>query len=176
MSRENSSLPGVQDGLRRRSVHFHLCAHFLYSRSKRVNLLLLAGNRRTLRLCFLLLFDKGPMLFEELVAQHRVHGFIAHCVNLAFGITNHEIVVHFLDLFSHQAKLPTSIGINLLLVAEGDRFESENRLASLFHRLDFGLKVLRRGYHAELAAAVYKNCCLGDRSSTNTCNKCSRLE
>jgi hypothetical protein len=65
----------VQDRLRRRFPHFKLGAHFLETRSESFNLLLLLGYGR------LLLLDL-PVLFEELVEQHRVDRVVAHGMTL----------------------------------------------------------------------------------------------
>src|SRR5204863_8689470 len=51
----------------------------------------------------------------------------------------------------------SAIGINVFLVAEGDRFERKDRFARLVHRLDLGLETRRRSGGAELAFGVYEN-------------------
>jgi hypothetical protein len=64
----------IHDRLRRTAAHLDLRAYLLQTRSKRLNLLLLARDRRFL---FLVLV----VFFEELAEQHRVHRFVAHRVS-----------------------------------------------------------------------------------------------
>ena len=53
-----------------------MVAHFLDSRSKSFNLLLLLRDRRLEGGDCALLFCDVPVLFQELVEQHRVHRFV----------------------------------------------------------------------------------------------------
>jgi hypothetical protein len=53
--------------------------------------------------------------------------------------------------------LRDTIGVDLLLVAEGDRFERENRFAHVVHRFDLVLETLRGGRHAKLTVGIYNN-------------------
>ena len=90
------------------------------------------------------------MFFEELVQQHRVHRFVAHAVNLAFCIASHQIGVHLFHFLGNKAKPRGTLGINLVLVAEGDWFKAEERLACLVHRLNLLLEATRGGKRADL--------------------------
>jgi hypothetical protein len=56
-----------------------LSAHFLQTRSKRLDLLLVLYSIRFKFLDF-------AMLFEEFIEQHCVHGFISHCVRFSFFV------------------------------------------------------------------------------------------
>src|SRR5260370_22429507 len=97
------------------------------------------------------------MLFEKLVEQHRVHRFVANRVNLPGGIENYQVRIHLFYLLSYQAELRDALGVKLVLVAEGHRFERENRFARLVHRLDRFLEPGRGWCRAKLAAAIYDN-------------------
>jgi len=57
----------VQNRLRCGFAHFDVCAHFLQTRSKRFNLLLLARNDRFQFLEVVLFHDERFVLFEELI-------------------------------------------------------------------------------------------------------------
>src|SRR5207244_12427073 len=98
--------------------HFKLSAHFLNLRgllseagSQRLNLAFLQGD------CGLLFFSRalqilhGLMLFEELVEQHRVYRFVAHCVWLAIAIGDDQIRIHFRDLLGHQSELRCAVSV-----------------------------------------------------------------
>ena len=100
----------AHDDLRRRMVRLDLRAHFLQSRSKGVNLLLLTCNSRLE--VFALLFDFA-VLFEKLVEQHRIHRFVANGVNLAALITPSG----FAEIVSDG--LPLLHGVRLLLIVQG---------------------------------------------------------
>ena len=94
------------------------------------------------------------MLFEELVEQHRVHRFVAHGVRLALLVASHQIGVHLFHLLGHEAELRDAVGVKLVLVAEGDRFEREDRFARLVHRLDRVLETRRGDDRAELTVGI----------------------
>ncbi len=81
----------IQDRLRSRATHLDLRAHFLQSRSKRFNLLLLFCYDRSL-------FFHLAVLFEKFVEQHRVHRFIAHGVRLALVVPSHQIGIDLSDI------------------------------------------------------------------------------
>ena len=70
----------IDDRLRNRATHLDLRAHFLQSRSKRFNLLLLHVNLAT--------------CFEKLVKQHCVYLIVAHAVGLPIGIAHNQIGIH----------------------------------------------------------------------------------
>ena len=67
------------------------------------------------------------------------------------------------------------LGINLLLVAEGHRFEREDRFARLVHRLDLFLETLRGGFGAESTVLIHPNLHTSDCCITNTGDKRFRL-
>jgi hypothetical protein len=59
-----------------------LCAHFLQARSKPFHLLLqLCGSPLLFELS--LLFDKGVVLTEELIEQHRIHSVVSYAMNVS---------------------------------------------------------------------------------------------
>jgi predicted xylose isomerase-like sugar epimerase len=70
------------------------------------------------------------MFLEEFIKQHRVHRFVANGERLALLIASHLIGVHLFHLLSNEAELRDAIGVKLVLVAEGDRFERKD-----MHRL-----------------------------------------
>src|SRR5205807_3609466 len=91
------------------------------------------------------------------------------------GIASHQSGVHFFHLFSHETKLRSAFRVNLVLVAEADRFERENRFAYLVHGLDLVLETLRGGCHAKLTVGVHLNRCACNRGPTNASDKGSCL-
>src|SRR5436190_709670 len=95
------------------------------------------------------------VFFEELVEQHRVHRLVAHGVHLPLGVASHQSGVHFFYLLGHQTKLRDALRVKVVFVAEGHRFERENRFAHLVHRLDLVLETLRGNCRAEVTAAIY---------------------
>src|SRR5439155_14460574 len=80
--------------------------------------------------------------------------FVAHCVRLALGIASHEIGVDLFHLLGHQAELRDAIWVKLVLVAEGDRLERQNRFARLVHWFDCVLETLRGDYRAQVTIRV----------------------
>src|SRR5919106_438647 len=106
------------------------------------------------------------MLFEKLVEQHRVHRFVAHGVDFPLGVAHHQIGVDLFHILSHQAKLWAAHGINLLLVAEGDRFQREERFAGLLHWLNFLFKSPGRSSGAEPATWTNENGSSSNRGCT----------
>ena len=136
----------------------NLIADFSHSGGEFLNLLLLLCDRCVLSHNLLLLLRDGafqsrdcallfcdvPMLFEELVEQHRVHRFVAHCVGLALSSPSHQVGVYFFHFLGHQPKLRDALGIKFLLVAESDWFECEDRFARLIHRFDCVLEIAPR--------------------------------
>src|ERR1700730_5057300 len=146
----------VVDHLRRSLAHFKLCAHFLQTSSKRFNLLLLARDRRFL-LCsigfylgyYRLLFLHFAVRFEELVEQHRVDRLIANGNDFALLVARHQIRIYGGHVLGDKAKIRRARGINLLLVAEADRFKREKRFAGLTHRFDVVLVAPRGDLEAK---------------------------
>jgi len=49
------------------------------------------------------------MFFEELVEQHRVHRFVAHCVRFPIFIARHQVRVYLFHLFSPGRRGTNSI-------------------------------------------------------------------
>src|SRR6266446_1481602 len=116
------------------------------------------------------------MLLEELVEQHRVHRFIADCVTLAVLVASHQIRVNLFHFLSHEAELRNAIGVKLLLVMEGDRFEREDRFASLVHRFNRFLETSRRCGRAQMTAGINNHADASrHRDATNPSNICTRL-
>jgi hypothetical protein len=113
----------VLNRLRRGFAQFNLCTDFLdlplqISKGS-LEILILLDNHRFQFLNF-------AVLFEELIEQHRVYLIVAYAVGFAFLITKHQVRVDLFHVLGHKAKLGLSIRINLLLVMETDRFESED--------------------------------------------------
>src|SRR5437588_6716046 len=109
------ALRSAADYLRRGFARFKLSARFLQTCSKRCNLFLELFNRS-------LLLQKGFVLFEKFVEQHRVHSFIADCVRLALLVASHQIRVDLLHVLSHEAELRDASRVKVLLVAKRHRF------------------------------------------------------
>src|SRR5262249_1232660 len=85
---------------------------------------------------FLFLRLHLAVFFEELVEQHRVHRLIAYRVRLALVVASHQVWIHLFNLLGDQTELGNAIRIKLVVVAEGNRSEREDRFARLVHRLD----------------------------------------
>ncbi len=109
----------IVDHLPRRFAQFKLVADFLEPRSESFNLFLLPGYSR-----FLLL--ELPVLFKELVKQHRVYCLVADSVDFAFGIASYQIRIHFCDVLGHQAKLRDAVGIKRVFVAEENELRQQH--------------------------------------------------
>src|SRR5437773_11165604 len=120
----------IVDHVRRRPARFNLCALFLQARSKRFNSLLLARNAR-------LQFLDFAMLFEKLVEQHCVHRIVTNAIGLPLLVATHQLGINLFYFLCDQPKLWDALRINLLLVAEGDRLETENCFTRFVHRLEF---------------------------------------
>ena len=73
----------VVDHLRRGFGHFNLGAHFLDLRR-----LLFELRRQRINPFFL--FLHLAMLFEELVEQHRIHGFVTHGIDLPLIVASNN--------------------------------------------------------------------------------------
>src|SRR6267154_1743106 len=97
-------------------------------------------NPTILLLHLALLFDKGTMLFEKLVEQHRVHLVVAHAVRFSFLVAHHKVGIYLFYIFGYKAQLRGASWINLLLVSEGNRFERQEDFAGFVHRFNLFLK------------------------------------
>ena len=95
------------------------------------------------------------MLFEELIEQHRVHGFVAHRVRSACSVASDQIRIHFFHLLGHEAELGDGVRVEVVLVVERDRFQRKNCFTRLVHRLDRVLEALRRSDRPEVAIGIY---------------------
>ena len=104
----------------RRFAHFKLCAHFLQARSERCNLFLK-----------LLYF---PVLFEELVEQHRVYRLVSDRVNLSAFIADHQVRINLGDFLSDQTELGPVRFVSF--VVEGNGLKREEGFAGLVHRFN----------------------------------------
>ena len=80
------------------------------------------------------------MLFEELVKQHRVHLVVAHAVGFSVFVADHQVRIHFFYFLGYQSKLRNALGIERLLVTEGDWFQRKERFAGSFHWLNVVFK------------------------------------
>ena len=117
------------------------------------------------------------VLFEELVEQHRVHRFVAHGVRLALLVAGHQIGIHLFHVLSHEAELRDALGVKLVLVAEGHRFERENRFARFVHRFDLVLETRRGSDRAELTVGIDDySYASGNGGATNAGDKGARRE
>jgi len=94
------------------------------------------------------------VLFQELVEQHRVHRFVANRVRLSFVVASHQIGIYFFHVLSNEAELRDALEVKLVLVAEGHRFQCEDRFARFVHRLDRILETLRRDDRAQLTVSI----------------------
>src|SRR4029077_373371 len=97
------------------------------------------------------------MLLEKLVEQHSVYRLIPHGIRLAVAITSYQVGVHLFYLLGHEPELRDALGVDLLLVAEGDRLEREDRFACVVHRLDLILESRRGRGRTELAVSIHVN-------------------
>ena len=84
------------------------------------------------------------MLFDELVEQHCIHLIVVDTLWLPFRIARYQSWVHLGYFLGNQTKGGRLLGINLLLVAVGDRFESVKPFADVGHRFNVLLVTPRR--------------------------------
>jgi hypothetical protein len=91
-----------------------------------------------------LLLDRF-VLFEKFIEQHRVHLIIAHTVGFALLIPHHEVRIHPFHFLGHEAELRDPVGVKFLFIAEGNRFEREDRFARIVYWLDLVLKRVEEG-------------------------------
>src|SRR5206468_12283740 len=84
-----------------------------------------------------------------------VHRVVTNGIDFSFGITRYQGGVHLLHVLSYEAKLRSALGINLFFVAEGDRFQREDRFACLIHRLDCLLLASGGGLDPNLTVRIY---------------------
>src|SRR5262249_24063755 len=80
-------------------------------------------------------------------------------VRLAFGISHNQIAIDLFHLLSYQSKLPGALRIQLVFVAEGNRFECEDRFACRAHWFDLLFITLGGRCRAELTTRVDNNRC-----------------
>src|SRR5262249_31439775 len=73
---------------------------------------------------------------------HRVYRFVTHGERLASLVPSHQIGIYPFHLLSHKAKLCDALWVQLMLVAEGNRFERKDRFARFVHRFDLLLEPL----------------------------------
>ena len=97
------------------------------------------------------------MLFEKLVEQHRVDLLVAHSVELALRVADHQIGIDLFHILGHQPKLRDALRINLVFVAECDWLQRVERFAGLAHRPNLILEPRRRGACTQLAVCSDKN-------------------
>src|SRR6516165_6876400 len=97
------------------------------------------------------------MLFEEFVQQHRVDRLIANGNDCALLVARHQIRVHSGHILGDETKIRRARGIDLLLVAEADRFKREKRFAGLINGLDVLLVASRGDLEAKFTASAYSN-------------------
>ena len=77
------------------------------------------------------------MLFEKLVEQRCVHRIVTNAIGLPLLVATHQLGINCFYFLCDQPKLWDALRINLLLVAEGDRLETENCFTRFVHRLEF---------------------------------------
>jgi hypothetical protein len=94
------------------------------------------------------------MRLQELVEQHRIHGFITNRTRLALLVTSYWIGVFLFHFLSHEAELLDALRVKLVLVAEGSGMKSEDRFARLLYRLDRVFETLRRDDYAQTTIAI----------------------
>src|SRR5437899_2845512 len=98
------------------------------------------------------------MLFEKLIEQHCIHGFIANAVWFALLVPLDQCRVHLFHLFGNEAKLRDTFAVDFLLVTKGNWLQSKHRFASSTHRLDIFLKPSRGGGGAEMTTGINAHC------------------
>src|SRR5436190_979625 len=109
-----------------------------------------------LDLCCLLFQACGESLhFLPLVRDGRFKLSDAGLEAFALLRNHHFQFPQLAALLVHQPKLRDALRVKVVFVAEGHRFERENRFARLVHGLDLVLETLRGNYRAEVTAAIY---------------------
>src|SRR5437763_8467693 len=96
-------------------------------------------------------------------------------MRLAIGIPDHQIGTDFCHLLSHQTKLWSALGIDLLFVAECDWLQRKNDFAGLFHWLDLILETSRGRRHSKLTAGIDDHARARNHDPANSGNKGSCL-
>jgi hypothetical protein len=76
------------------------------------------------------------VLFKEFVEQHRIDLLVADRFGLPFNSASNQIRVHLGHFLDDEAKGNRLRRIILLLVAEADRLQLEERFAGFVHRFD----------------------------------------
>jgi len=97
------------------------------------------------------------VFFKELIEQHRIDRFITHRLRFSFFIAADQIGVDLCYLLGNQTKGDFVSGIDLLLVAECDGFQSEGCFADVVHRFDLLLVTTRRSARSEPAITLNVN-------------------
>src|SRR6266568_8279352 len=103
-------------------------------------------------LYFPLLLKKRLMFFEKLVEQHRVYRVVAHGVDLAVLVANHQVRVYLGYFLGDQAKLRCIFCVALVVKRHG--LERENRFAGAVHWFNVALEAPRGAHRADLASGV----------------------
>src|SRR5260370_34604944 len=81
--------------------------------------------------------------------------------------------IHRFYIRGYEAKLRDAIRVKLVLVAEGHRFERENRFARVVDRLDPVLETFARDDRAQATVSVYDYCyASSNRYPTDSGDKC----
>jgi len=96
-------------------------------------------------------FLNFSVLFQKLVEQHRVYRFVPDGENFALGIACDQIGTDLLHVISYETELRSSLGVDLFLITERDRFQRQNRFAHFVHWLDVVFESLRGNDRAKLA-------------------------
>jgi hypothetical protein len=113
--------------------------------------------------------------FKKLIEQHRVHLIVANKVGFSFLVARHQIGIYFFHIFGQEAALRSALGIDLFLVAEGHRFQRQDRFARLLHGLDRSFEPCRRSSDAELPISAYHHLEASHRDASNASDKCRIL-
>ncbi len=103
------------------------------------------------------LFLDFPVLFQKLVEEHGVHGFVAHRFRFATTVQGDKLWSDLGHFLGDEAKRERAARINLLLVTEPDRPEAEDRLAGLGHRPDLIFVAPRGGEGPDLVVGIDVN-------------------
>ena len=92
------------------------------------------------------------MLFKKLVKQHRIHGVVAHGIDLAFVVAHHQVRA---DLRYFLGDKPVLRRVRIVtLVVERHRVEAKDSFASFVHRCDLFFEPARGADRAQLVSGV----------------------
>src|SRR5437762_10762240 len=110
----------------------------------------------------MLLLDKGAMLFQKLIEQHRVDVLVAHAVGFSFFVHQYQRRIDLCYFFGNQAKL-RHVG-RVPLVMERHWLKGKDRFTGLAHEVNVLLEPRRGDRGTKLTVWINQYWCI-DRAN-----------